>query len=312
MKNIKLVLFAVIATMLLYACSPAEGDFSGSEYMPDMGHSIAVEANVYTYYYYNTWDSASTIKLKDLTRFGAPVEGTVPRGYAGIGLTDAAKHTAMMKTLKGQDRINSIPVPVNSNVPYYYEDSDTGRLQAAAEIIANPFPITEEGLARGKELYNTFCGICHGEKGDGLGYLVAEENPNAIYPAAPANFLVDPHVNATNGHYYHAIIYGKNVMGGYADKVSYEERWQIIHYIRSLQAKDKKLAYNEEENTLNPALGTPMSQYVAAAGAHDSDSHSDAAGEGHNGGDHHGEEGHGEEHHDGGHDSDHGHDGHHE
>ncbi len=56
---------------------------------------------------------------------------------------------------------------------------------------------------------------------------------------------------ASNGRYYFAIMHGKNVMGGYADKISYEERWQVIHYIRSLQAKDKKLVYNEKENTLN-------------------------------------------------------------
>jgi Ran GTPase-activating protein (RanGAP) involved in mRNA processing and transport len=46
-------------------------------------------------------------------------------------------------------------------------------------------------------------------------------------------------------------MYGKNMMGAYKDKLSYEERWQVIHYIRGLQAKEKKLAYNETENTLN-------------------------------------------------------------
>jgi hypothetical protein len=58
-------------------------------------------------------------------------------------------------------------------------------------------------------------------------------------------------IDTTNGLYYHAIMYGKNVMGSYADKLSYEERWQVIHYIRALQAKERKLAYNENENTLN-------------------------------------------------------------
>jgi len=45
-------------------------------------------------------------------------------------------------------------------------------------------------------------------------------------------------------------------MGGYADKLSYEERWQVIHYIRSLQAKDRSLAYNEKTNSLN-SVGVP-------------------------------------------------------
>jgi hypothetical protein len=46
-------------------------------------------------------------------------------------------------------------------------------------------------------------------------------------------------------------------MGGYSDKVSYEERWQVIHYIRSLQAKEAGATYNEEENTFNATFGVP-------------------------------------------------------
>ena len=60
-------------------------------------------------------------------------------------------------------------------------------------------------------------------------------------------------------------MYGKNVMGSYKDKISYEERWQVIHYIRSLQAKDKKLEYSEQANTLNPAFGVPGSQVATLA-----------------------------------------------
>ena len=252
--------------MLLQACSPAEGEFAGSEYMPDMGHSIAYEANVYNYYYYNTWDSASTFKLKELSAPGLPVEGTVPRGYAGVYLAGESTNgdgEAVMGHLVGASSVNEMPVPVNGSAPYYYDDTEEERTRAIAEIIDNPYPISEGGLARGKELYDIYCGICHGAKGDGAGYLVRDPAPGdagGVYPAAPANFLLDEHVNASNGRYYHAIMYGKNVMGGYADKLSYEERWQVIHYIRSLQAKDKKLQYSADANTLNPVYGTPESQ----------------------------------------------------
>jgi hypothetical protein len=55
-------------------------------------------------------------------------------------------------------------------------------------------------------------------------------------------------------------MYGKNVMGSYADKLSFEERWEVIHYIRSLQAKSKNLEYSETANTLSnveqPGRGT--------------------------------------------------------
>lgn len=259
MNTFKLILLAAVAAAAMQACSPAEGNFAGSEYMPDMGHSVAIEANVYGAYKYNTWDKESTAPKADFVRnITQPVLGTVPRGYAGVALGGAADAAA--------SQINGMVVPVNGQVPYYYADTEEERLRATAEILANPFPITAAGLEKGKELYNIFCGVCHGEKGNGLGYLYAEENPNAKYPAAPANFLNEEFSAASNGRYYHAIMHGKNVMGGYADKLSYEERWQVIHWIRALQAQDKKLTYSDSENTLNPSFGTPAAA-VKAAGA---------------------------------------------
>jgi hypothetical protein len=78
----------------------------------------------------------------------------------------------------------------------------------------------------------------------------------------PANFLLDDLINSSNGRYYHAIIYGKNLMGGYADKLSYEERWNVIQYIRSLQAASKKLEYSEKANTFN-TTDVPYSEIAA-------------------------------------------------
>lgn len=254
------MLFTLAAVIILQSCSPAEGDFAGSEYMPDMGHSVAYEANVYSYYGLNTWDDASTFRLKELSNPKEPVSGTVPRGYAGRAFADAGQQQDVMEMLAGENSVNAISVPVNGSVPYYYGDTEEERQRATEEIIDNPFPITAAGLEKGEELYNTFCAICHGEKGNGLGYLVADDNPNAKYPAAPANFLLEEFVNASNGRYYHSIMYGKNVMGAYKDKISYEERWQVIHWIRALQADELDKEYNEDENTLNPAFGTPVSQ----------------------------------------------------
>lgn len=262
MKSIKNYICILAIAAILYSCGPAEGNYTGSEYMPDMGHSIAYEANVYTYYRLNTWDSASTFTLKELSGPKDPVVGTVARGYAGVHLSGERTTDEVMNNLRGADNINGIAVPVNGSVPYHYENTEDERTRAIAEIIDNPFPITAEGLARGKELYNVFCGICHGENAGGLGYLVREADPAkgidaGKYPVAPANLLLDDYASSSNGRYYHAIMYGKNVMGGYADKMNYEERWQVIHYIRSLQAKDKKLVYSEDENTYNTIFGTP-------------------------------------------------------
>lgn len=255
MNNIKQIIFALPISILMYSCSPASNDFPGSEYVPDMAHSVAVEANAYDYYYLNTWDEESTISLWELVKNpGQPVAGTVPRGYAGGGLGAAAD----MDVVLGNDNVSNIRIKPNGFVPYYYENTEESRLLASAEITDNPFPITAAGLAEGKEMYNIYCSTCHGVKADGLGYLYdTDANPNAKYLAAPANLINETFTAASNGQLYHAIMYGKNVMGSYADKLSYEERWQVIHYLRSLQAKNAGAIYNEDVNTFNSTYGTP-------------------------------------------------------
>lgn len=259
MKNLRNFLIVIITIIALNSCSRPDGDFGGSEYMPDMAHSIAQEANIYTYYKYNTWDEESTIKLKDLANLTEPVKGTIPRGYAGVAFAASDEDRAAMKeSLLGMNSFTEMNVPINGSVPYYYEDTEDERNRAMAEIIDNPYPITDDGLAKGKELYTINCAICHGDKGDGLGYIVDDSrNSNVKYPAAPANFTTDAFLTSSNGRFYHAIMYGKNVMGAFSDKLSYEERWQVIHYIRSLQAKSNGTTYTQLENTLNPVYGTP-------------------------------------------------------
>jgi mono/diheme cytochrome c family protein len=163
---------------------------------------------------------------------------------------------AAMGTFTGEDAPTSISIPINGAVPYTYGNTDAERVRASQEILSSPIPITAEGLKQGQNLYGIYCGICHGEKGDGLGYLVREGDPArgisaGVYPAAPANFLKDNFIDSTAGMYYHSIMYGKNVMGSYADKLSYTERWKVIQYIFSLQAKARGVVYNENENTFN-------------------------------------------------------------
>ena len=123
---------------------------------------------------------------------------------------------------------------------------------------------TAAQLATGASVFQQHCGICHGEKADGNGYLIREDGGK--YPVQPANFMLDEFLTASNGRYYHAIMHGKNVMGGYSDKLSYEERWYVIQYIRSLQAANKKLEYSEKSNTFN-TTDTPYSVIAAKKAA---------------------------------------------
>lgn len=287
MKDLRVLVLSLSLAVILTACSDPENNFAGSEYMPDMAHTLAVEANTYNYYYYNTWDEESTVELAKLVYPRTVPAGTVPRGYAsaylpGMSAPKSLEEAELMRgSMVNDDHMTAMSIPTNGSVPYYYDDTPEGRLAAITELIDNPFPITKDGLARGKNLYNIYCAICHGEKGNGMGYLYNEdENPNAKYPNAPANFLRVDMLAASNGRYYNAIMYGYNAMGAHKDKISYEERWQVIHYIRSLQAKETKTEYSEMANTLNASFGTPGAKFVGMAGGHDADEehHMDAGG----------------------------------
>ena len=236
--NYKFLIIAGLAAYVLMGCKPAGGNHPGSEYMPDMFHSIAFEANVFEHYNLNTWSSPEELYQNAQPR--KPVAGTIPFGEFGA-LNRGSFSPEMAEAMK--------TIPVNGYVPFYYPDTEEGRQAAASEITKNPFPITEEGLNNGKALYNIYCGICHGANGDGLGYLARDDGS---YPVAPADLLADRFIDTTAGLYIYSIVHGKNVMGSYADKLSTKERWDVIHHIRKLQADKVGAEYSPESNTFVP------------------------------------------------------------
>ncbi len=252
---------------MIIACSPAKGDRRGHEFMPDMVHATGYDANLYDYYWYNRWGSEAEYKTYTIPRNSVP--GTVARGQVSVANAhDGSSRMVASNSFNGEDD-GSFALTPNGSVPYYYQKTEEERARATKEITQNPFPITEAGLAHGKALYTIYCGICHGEKADGQGYLVREEDPAkgivaGVYPSAPANFLLDTFTNANVGRFYHSIMHGRNVMGSYADKISYRERWEVIHYIRSLQAQSKKLQYSPAINTFNKEA-TPWAAFEATA-----------------------------------------------
>jgi mono/diheme cytochrome c family protein len=268
-KQHLLLAFIMVAMLAgTYSCQQAGGNKTGSELIPDMAHSTAYEANVLTNYSLNSWDEQSTFSRRELSQPRQPVNGTVPRGFAGIASNDGVfpnADAAVLATLGKMKPPGGIAYTPNGATPYYYPDTEDGRTLATQKILYNPFPITKDGIARGQELYNIYCGICHGDIGDGGGYLVRDNGGK--YPAQPANFLDSLLVFSSNGRYYHSIMYGKNAMGAYADKLSYEERWQVIHYIRLLQAQARKVKYNDEVNELKAEFGVPAARAKQLAAA---------------------------------------------
>ena len=128
-----------------------------------------------------------------------PAEGSIPRGY----------------------------------VPFDIENSTEG-YDLAKTTLMSPLDSTTIDLNRGKELYDIYCGICHGNKGKGQGKLVKREKILGI----PSYDDVGRAITA--GSIYHTIYYGKNAMGSYANQLNEEERWQVVSYVLKLKADLEK------------------------------------------------------------------------
>lgn len=136
-------------------------------------------------------------------------------------------------------------------MPYEYEDTNEGYALSKAEL-KNPLPYTEDNLTSGKELFNIYCAVCHGEKGDGQGILVQREKILGIPSYDDAGRAI------TEGSVYHVMYFGLNAMGSYASQTSIEERWQIDHYVMklkdALEGNPEREFDTETEDNLIPAV----------------------------------------------------------
>jgi mono/diheme cytochrome c family protein len=118
-------------------------------------------------------------------------------------------------------------------IPFDIENSTEG-FTLAKETLKSPLDSSQVELNRGKELYDIYCGICHGNKGNGQGNLVKREKILGIPSYDDAGRAI------TEGSIYHTIYYGKNAMGSYANQLNEEERWQVVSYVLKLKADLEK------------------------------------------------------------------------
>ncbi len=102
----------------------------------------------------------------------------------------------------------------------------------AIQSLVNPTnPTDPESLARGEELYNRVCVVCHGPTGVGSGANIA-----ALHPVLPAYNLSGAQVAAYSDAYIYAMIrVGRGLMPEYGSRISHFDRWHIVNYVRQLQ-----------------------------------------------------------------------------
>ena len=103
--------------------------------------------------------------------------------------------------------------------------------RAEAAKLKNPFPSNAASISTGQQLYQKYCRFCHGATGVGDG-------PSAPKDTKPSN-LTDATWDrgSTDGEIFIVIQEGAGPeykMKGLKGKVSEQDTWQLVNYVRSL------------------------------------------------------------------------------
>lgn len=230
-KKYSILVVLAVVSLLLSSCYPKTKN-PGRDWFPDMRYSNAYETYSSQDYYLGGADDTITARL--------PINGTIPRGYLPANWKirsniNYLRPYLLKDEMRGYNNMDSM-------FTYTYE---------LASTFKNPFPYTASNLARGKEVYQKNCMVCHGEKGEGDGSIVEQNGVEGPYTARPPAYSGKlPNLN--DGQIYHTISYGKGNMNGYRSQITQEDRWKLIYYIKSLAgiketaAADDNTAFNAQ------------------------------------------------------------------
>jgi mono/diheme cytochrome c family protein len=103
--------------------------------------------------------------------------------------------------------------------------------KAADGSFARGFPVevTEAFVRRGQNRFQIYCAPCHGTLGDGNG--ITKSYGMLVTPS----YHDDRIRSMPEGEIFNTITNGKNTMFPYADKLSPDDRWAVVAYVRALQ-----------------------------------------------------------------------------
>lgn len=111
-------------------------------------------------------------------------------------------------------------------------DKNDWPVPEAAKKLKNPVPANAETLKVAKAIYDDKCAQCHGDTGKGDG-------PEAtMYKPKPAD-LTDVHMmgEMTDGEIFWRMSEGRDPMPAFKKQLTEEQRWQLVHYLRTFTPK---------------------------------------------------------------------------
>lgn len=192
---------AVVGISLGMASCGAEGDYPGTEYAPQMYHSIPYEP-------------LSQIQNEEEGMWLSNREDGKGEFYNSNPINQHKMNMRMPVP-------NTVPRDPRGALPYRLRVAD---LEGAA-LVENPVKLSDQVLAEGEELYIQYCSSCHGNGGEGDGKV-------GMVIGGVANLKGGAYLNLPEGHIFHVITHGKGRMGAHGSQITADRRWKIVHYVK--------------------------------------------------------------------------------
>ena len=98
----------------------------------------------------------------------------------------------------------------------------------AGRSLVNPVPKSPESLARGREMYELHCLVCHGEQGRGDGPVGKKFVPQ------PMELNLDYVQLQPDGQLFYTISHGSLAMPFYRQAMPAEDRWHLVNFIKEM------------------------------------------------------------------------------
>jgi mono/diheme cytochrome c family protein len=137
-------------------------------------------------------------------------------------------------SMKPQD---SLVAEINDSIPVggrdvYPPPKDVielvrARLDAGRTLV-NPIAISPESLARGREMYDTHCIVCHGAQGRGNGPVGQKFVPQ------PMELNLDYVQLQPDGQLFYTISHGSLAMPFYRQAIAAQDRWHLVNFIKEV------------------------------------------------------------------------------
>lgn len=123
---------------------------------------------------------------------------------------------------------NSVPTTGKEFMPVPKDLADVvrSRLEAGRTVI-NPVKADQKSIARGKQVYDVHCLVCHGATGKGDG-LVGKK-----FVPPPMDLSTDYVQLQADGQIFYTITHGGVAMPFYREAIVSLDRWHIINFIKS-------------------------------------------------------------------------------